>query len=85
MTYRKTSFGRPSITETLTVTTAIYVFPFLTLNCPKDKISFRFLTTTIENHIYTHCANGQPEHEQEERNCKTKHDSNLCTFACVPV
>ena len=36
MTYRKTSFGRPSITETVTVTvtTAIYVFPFFTLNCP---------------------------------------------------
>ena len=51
MTYRKTSFGRPSITETVIVTTAI-CFPFCTLNCPKDKISFKFLTTTIENHIY---------------------------------
>ena len=50
-------------------------FPFCTLNCPKDKISFKFLTTT----------NGQPEQEQEERNCKTKHDSKLCTFAGVPV
>ena len=38
-------------------------FPFPTLNCPKDKSSFRFLTTTIENHIYTHCANGQPEQD----------------------
>ena len=44
------------------------------------------LTTIIENHIYTHCANnGQPEQEQEERNCKTKRDSKLCTFACVSV
>ena len=60
-------------------------FPFCTLNCPKDKISFKFLTTTIENHICTHCTNGQPEQEQEERNCKTKHDSKLFTFACVPV
>ena len=25
-------------------------FPFSTLNCPKDKSSFRFLTNTIENH-----------------------------------
>ena len=60
-------------------------FPFCTLNCPKDKSSFRFLTSTIENHIYTHCANGQPEQEEEERNCKTKHDSKLCTVACVSV
>ena len=25
-------------------------FPFSTLNCPKDKSSFRLLSTTIENH-----------------------------------
>ena len=60
-------------------------FPFCTLNGPKDKIRFKFLTTTIENHIYTHCANGQPEQEEEECNCKTKHDSKLCAFACVHV
>ena len=85
MTYRKKSFRRPSIIETVTVTTAI-CFPFCTLNCSKYKISFKFfLTTAIENHIYTHCANGQPEQEQEEPNCKTKHDSKLCTLACVPV
>ena len=53
------------------------------LNCPKDRSSFRFLTTTIEKNIYTHCPNGQPEQEQEERKCETKHDSNLCIFACV--
>ena len=85
MTYRKTSFGRPLITETVTVTKLYICFPFCTLNCPKDKISFKILTTTIENHIYTHCANGQSEQEQGERNCKTKHDSKLCTFECVPV
>ena len=82
MRYCKICFGWPSITATVTVTTVIYYgFPFSTLNCPKDKSSFRFLTSTIENHIYTHCANRQPEQEQEERNCKTKHDSKLCTFA----
>ena len=56
-------------------------FSFSTLNCPKDKSSFRFLTTAIKNH----CANGQPQQEEEERNCKTKHDSKLCTFAYVSV
>ena len=61
------------------------MFSFSTLNCPKDKSSFRCFTTIIENHIYTHCANGQPEQEQEERNCKTKRDFKLCTFACVSV
>ena len=60
-------------------------FPFSTLNCPKDKSSLRFLTTTFRNHIYTHGANGQPEQEEEERNRKTKHDSKLRTFACVSV
>ena len=52
-------------------------FPFSTLNCPKDKSRLRLLTTTIKNLIYTHCANGQQEQEEEERNCKAKHDSKL--------
>ena len=55
-------------------------FPLSTLNFPKDKSSFRFLTTSIKNHIYTHCANGQPEQEEEEHNCKTKRDSKLCNL-----
>ena len=57
-----------------------FLFCTLTYNCPKDESSFRFLTTTIENHINTHCANGHPEQEQQERNCKTKNDSKLCTL-----
>ena len=82
MRYCKICFVWPLITATVTVTTVIYNgFPFSTLNCPKDKSSFRFLTSTIENHIYTHCANGQPE--QEERNCKKKNmtlSKQLCAL-----
>ena len=53
MTYRKMCFGRPSTTATVTRSNSNnsnICFPFSKLNCPKDKSSFRFLTTTIENH-----------------------------------
>ena len=85
MTYRKICFGFNNSNSN----NSNLCFPFSTLNCPKDRSSFRFLTTTIEKNIYTHCPNGEPEQEQEERNCETKHklkhDSNLCIFACVSV